>query len=270
MSKSIISIALFLACLAPGAAVVVAGSKQGLRAKGSSFISSLQFKHQLRVCNAYPYSLPMDIYLGKEKLTEAAMPYKECAEFAPTLKAGDKLDFKVGDSSAGSFSVSDLPENDAVLVLVIYRHDTMSTAVSFDSHVFASLDNAQIAVLDTYRGAAKAMPHIQDMKAQVGKEKEQRSEELRYDSVVAVNPGVYEVVLEGSDGKNVAKHELVALNRKSYVVIRCGVEAAQGKAYPQDIMVFPKSDRSALGGAPSKQPLFVVVLAALFALFSQA
>jgi len=40
------------------------------------------------------------------------------------LKAVDKLEFKVGDSSAGTFAVSDLPNNDAVLLLVIHRHDT--------------------------------------------------------------------------------------------------------------------------------------------------
>ena len=35
------------------------------------------------------------------------------------MKAGDKLEFRVGDANAGTFSVSDLPNNDAVLVLVI-------------------------------------------------------------------------------------------------------------------------------------------------------
>merc|ERR1719408_251431 len=90
------------------------------RHAGKSFISTLQFKHVLRVCNAYPYTYPMDIYLGKEKLTESSMAYKSCDEFTEPLNAGDKFDFRVGDSSAGSFSLVELPNNDAVLLLVIY------------------------------------------------------------------------------------------------------------------------------------------------------
>merc|ERR1719240_1143083 len=108
------------------------------RAEG--FVRALEFKHRLRVCNAYPYNAALDVYRGKsEKLSSGgAMPYKTCQVFSTPLKAGDKLEFKVGDASAGTFSVSDLPNNDAVLMLVIHRHDTLSTAVSFESHVFAN------------------------------------------------------------------------------------------------------------------------------------
>merc|ERR1719390_311388 len=108
-----------------------AGQKSSLRAEG--FVRSLEFKHRLRVCNAYPYNAALDVYRGKsEKLTsDGAMPYKSCQDFTTPLKAGDKLEFRVGDASAGTFSVSDLPNNDAVLMLVIHRHDTLSTAVSF-------------------------------------------------------------------------------------------------------------------------------------------
>merc|ERR1719375_2428878 len=102
------------------------------------------------------------------------MPYKECGDLSSSLKPGDKIEFKVGDSSAGTFSVSDLPANDATLLLVIYRHDTLSTAVAFESHVFANLLNAQIAVIDSYKGSAKASPRIQDTKSS----KLARSEEL--------------------------------------------------------------------------------------------
>merc|ERR1719458_1840293 len=100
-----------------------------------------------------------------DRLTsDAAMPYKACKDFVSPLKSGDKLEFKVGDASAGTFSVSDLPNNDAVLLLVIHRHDTLSTAVSFESHVFANLLNAQVAIIDTYKGKARASPRILDAK----------------------------------------------------------------------------------------------------------
>merc|ERR1719311_2023558 len=108
------------------------------------------------------------------------MPYKACRDFNTPLKAGDKLEFKIGDASAGTFSVSDLPNNDAVLLLVIHRHDQLSTAVSFESHVFANLENAQVAVMDTYKGAAKGTLNIMDSTKKV-KGKAGRHEELRYD-----------------------------------------------------------------------------------------
>merc|ERR1719450_175349 len=150
------------------------------------------------------------------------MKYKECGDLSPSLKPGDKIEFKVGDSSAGTFSVSDLPSNDATLLLVIYRHDTLSTAVAFESHVFANLLNAQVAIIDTYKGTAKSEPRIMDA---AGAGKNSRSEELRFESVVAVNPGVYDVALVGSDGKTKAKNSLVARNRESFIILRTGVEA---------------------------------------------
>merc|ERR1719465_89859 len=90
------------------------------------------------------------------------MAYKSCREFKTNLKAGDKLKFKVGDANAGTFSISDLPNTDALLLLVIHRHDTLTNAVSFESHVFANLLNAQIAIIDTYKGSAHAFPQIID------------------------------------------------------------------------------------------------------------
>jgi len=237
-----------------------------LRARhaGEMFISTLEFTHKLRVCNAYPYTYPMDVYLGKDKLTSSPMAYKKCAEFAPTLKAGDKIDFKVGDSSAGSFSVSELPSNDAVMLLVIYRHDTTSTAVSFESHIFSNLVNSQIAVLDTYRGATDSSIRIAD----VEDAKNTRNEELRYDSVVAVNPGKYEVVLNNNAGEEKFAHKLVALNRESYVVVRCGVKAVQGQAYPEELIVFPQSDPTALeGGAAARSAFTLALFAAAVSFF---
>jgi hypothetical protein len=210
-------------------------------------VKALEFKHRLRVCNAYPYSGALDVYRGKsERLTgDAPMPYKSCKDFMSPLKTGDKLEFKVGDATAGTFSVSDLPNSDAVLLLVIHRHDATSTAVAFESHIFANLLNAQVAVIDTYKGSARASPRIMDLpdaKIDSG----MRSEELRYDSVVAVNPGKYEVVLAGQDGQPKAKTELVALNRESYVVLRTGVEAQRGESFPQELVVFPQSPADSL------------------------
>merc|ERR1719396_40492 len=116
------------------------------------------------------------------------MEYKMCGDFASPLLAGDKLKFMVGGASAGTFTISDLPNNDALLLLVIHRHDTLSTAVAFQSHVFANLLNAQIAVIDTYKGTVHAVPRITDTEQSGQSTMARRSEELHFDSVVAVNP----------------------------------------------------------------------------------
>jgi len=240
--------------------------------KTESFVRALEFNHRLRVCNAYPYAATLDVYRGKEKLTDdSPMAYKACRDFVSPLQAGDKLEFKVGDASAGTFAVSDLPKSDAVLLLVIHRHDTLSTAVAFESHVFASLQNAQIAIIDTYKGAARATPRIMDAEthgtdkdAKDAKETKAvpRSEELRYDSVVAVNPGIYSVALTGQDGETKATSELVALDHESYVVLRTGVEAQQGTSYPQELVVFPQSDAKALhsGAVGAHVPVLLLLL----------
>merc|ERR1719439_562154 len=144
------------------------------------------------------------------------MSYKSCRDFNLDLTPGDKLLFKVGSANAGTFSVSDLPNNDAVLMLIIYRHDTLSTAVSFESHVYANLLNAQVAVVDAYKGPEKAALKIEDH----SDAKTSRSDELRFDSVVAVNPGKYDVILLGAEGETIATSALVALNRESYIVMR--------------------------------------------------
>eukprot|EP00747_Dinoflagellata_sp_TGD_P166788 gnl/TRDRNA2_/TRDRNA2_190132_c0_seq1.p1 gnl/TRDRNA2_/TRDRNA2_190132_c0~~gnl/TRDRNA2_/TRDRNA2_190132_c0_seq1.p1 ORF type:complete len:276 (-),score=70.93 gnl/TRDRNA2_/TRDRNA2_190132_c0_seq1:192-1019(-) len=270
------AVLLLALCLQLGAAISAGSGRSALRstpsaraAAAASFVRSLEFDHRLRICNAYPSSDDLVVSVGSQRITNTSMPYKTCEEFHPNLKAGDKLEFKVGDAGAGTFRMSDLPENDATLVLVIYRHDTKSTAVAFESHVFSNLINAQIAVIDTYRGAEKAVPRIED--AEDAKTSIARSEELRYDSVVAVNPGVYSVVLD-EDGVLKGKQELVALNRESYLVLRCGVEAEQdgGQVYPQELMVYPNSDRKVLFGAAAgtSGSLLVMVLAAMFSAFA--
>merc|ERR1719152_460696 len=177
------------------------------------------------------------------------MPYKTCREFKTPLKAGDKLEFKVGDMNAGTFAISDLPNNDAVLMLVIHRHDTLTNAVSFESHVFANLLNAQMAIIDTYKGSSHAFPQIVDpdsLKGALEGKGLERKEKLRFNSVVALNQGLYEVQLVGKDGKDEASASLVALDRESYVVLRVGVEAQQGRSYPQELVVYPQLDAALL------------------------
>jgi len=248
-------------------AVAAAGQvKTSLRhlSRAEGFVKALEFQHQLRVCNAYPYAASLDVYRNKgEKLTsDAAMSYKSCKDFRTPLQTGDKLEFKVGDASTGTFSVSDLPNFDAVLLLVIHRHDTLSTAVAFESHIFSNLQNAQVAVIDTYKGAARASTKIMDIVDALKSKNGSRSEDLRYDSVVAVNPGKYEVVLADQTGATKAKANLVALNKQSYVVLRTGVEAQQGHSFPEELVVYPQSDPSMLQSAASARSVLTAFLVA--------
>lgn len=234
------------------------------RSGSGSFLREADFAQQLRVCNAYPSKEEVDVLLGEVSITHSPLPYKTCRDLSPQLHAGDRLQFKVGEEAAGSFLVSQLPSRDAVLMLVVSRRDATSSAMAFESHVFWNLVNAQIAVLDTYTGATQASLAIQDARGTSAS----RQEELRYGSVVAVNPGLYEVALREANRTSIK--ELVALNGQSYVVLRCGLEARVGEAYAEEVMVFPQSDPAALAastrGAPAAPAaLLLAVLAAAWA-----
>lgn len=258
--------ALTLCLFMAQAADVSTYSKQQLRHE-ASFIRPINFTQKLRICNAYPMTSTMDIYKDDEKINTEPLAYKACGEFVSSLKSDSNLDFKIDDNTIGSFTITTLPDTDVVLQLVIYRHDPFSTSVSFESHVFANLASPQVAVIDTYRGAGASDVRIEDLKS-VEKDKERRSELLRYDSVVAVNPGHYEVSLVGKEGKRQAKKDLVALPRQSYIVMRVGVEAEEDTPYPQEVVVFPHSNVAELGAAASLEvPRFASVFAALATLF---
>ena len=123
-----------------------------------------------------------------------------------------------------------------------------------------------MAIIDTYKGTLQAKPIIKDAG------KHPRSEELRYDSVVAINPGRYTVELAGPDGKVDKSTELVALGHESYVLIRTGVEAVNGKSFTEDLVVFPHSDAKLLqhahsGAARLQVPAFIALALAALACF---
>jgi len=207
--------------------------------KSSSFVKKLEFKHRLRVCNAYPYGAALDVFRAKEKITDEPMKYKDCREFDIQLLMDDKLQFKVGEQNIGTFSVATMPENGAILLLVISRHDTLSTAVKFDSHIFANLVSAQLATIDTYKGDKKSNLRIEDIPTD--DKTAPHSEEIMFDSVVAINPGVYNTVLYNKKGIVEKTLNFVAKNSEAYTILRIGVEAQKGSNYPEDIIVFPQA-----------------------------
>lgn len=248
-----------LACLVFSAAVsAVAGASSHTQLRAHSFVQTLDFKHVLRVCNAYPYNAAVDVFMGKEKLNKVQLAYMDCGEFSPKLQTGAKIDFKVGESNVGTFTISDLPQADAVLLMVLFRHDIESTAVSFESHTFAQSSQAQVAVIDTYRGKAVSELRVEDHKDH--KEGHLRSELLRYSNVVAVTPGIYDLKLEASSGSAVATDQLVAKEREAYVVMRCGAEVNEPGSYPETLLVYPRSDPSEFEkSAASPQEVFAAM-----------
>lgn len=255
----------------------------------SDYSRVVAFKHQLRVCNAYASTAALDVYKGDEKLTDHPMEYKACRDLRVKLRAGDRLQFRAVDmASMGTFSISDLPNNDAVLLLVIHRHDSESTAVAFESHVFEDAETSEVAVIDTYRGRDRnitahisggAPPkkaeggvffflfrvHWPEFSSFWGKPKEEakpeKTEDLRFQSTLALNPGVYTVSLNNWAGNATSTDELTAVRHKNYVIFRTGIESEEGGTnWPEEITVYPKPH----AGAASQS----VVLALLLAFFA--
>lgn len=219
--------------------------------QGVSLISKPEFRHRLRVCNAYTSKHPIDVQRKDGKHTSnltksGPLLYKACQDFAMQLEVGNSIWFRMNNKPLGVFSVTALPRRDALLLLVPRRKNPASSTLTFSSHVFASLLNAQIAVLDAYSGRANGRVVIRDSSSgKLGTEKEKeneaREESLSYNTVVAINPGKYECALLG--GSHGPSKPLVGLNRENYVLLRVGEE--DNPAFPQELVVFP----GPLGGA---------------------
>jgi len=252
-----------------------AGLANNVALSASNFAKSVQFKHRLRICNAYPDAAGLDVFKGRDrdtkenirmfrgqlKLTALPLEYKMCGDFAAPLLAGDKLKFLVGGARAGTFEVSDLPNNDAVLLIVIHRHDALTSAVAFQSHVFANLLNAQLAAIDTYKGRAHGVTEITSI--------QKKTETVQYNQVLALHPGQYQVSLLDNQKKKTAGENLVALNRESYIILRVGVDSQHGLKYPEEIVVYPASDPALLHSKAPRSAVQVLLLLAVFAMPTQ-
>jgi hypothetical protein len=224
-----------------------------------SFIRSIDFKQTLRICNAYPEGVAMDAFLGSLQLTkEKMLPYKGCGEYDVDLSPGTKVDFRVGESTVGTFTVSDLPQSDATLLLVIHRRDAKSSAVSFESHVFPDSVQAQVAVVDTYRGKSVSEVLIQDASNVTAR----RQELLRFSTVVAVAPGDYEVILSG-DGVQRSVTQFAAKMHNAYVVLRVGVDSLRGPSYPEELVIFPETQQAIAAHSGAARAGFLGALACL-------
>lgn len=228
-----------------------------------SLVAAPSFKHVLRVCNVYADVAPIHVFLGEnmQLTSNEPMTYKSCREFQVPLADGDVLTVEVANGAAGSFAISDLPQSDAILLFVVQHHDTLSTAVSFKTHVFSLWHNAQIATINAFKGPNNNSLQIADLMQVPSR----RIEKLQYDRVVAVSSGRYEIELVDRDGATLKTSDIVALSTESYVVILSGINMVEGE-YPQDITVFPNSDIEALKSkACAASTPFFCLLAIAFA-----
>jgi len=234
----------FLFAATPSLAAVsepAKGFREALRPVGESMVKPIKFDQQLTVCNAYPSHSPVTLTRnGDEALASGrnALRFRECRQFDCRLQAHDKLDLTLnGIEIHGAFEVGDLPASDAVLLLVLQKRDH-SKLLSFQSFAFptsADTKEAQLAVVDAYKGNHSSMAHLRVEDHIDSKEKHEvskRVEELNFNHVYSVEEGAYDASV--SDQK--AKKLLNLVKSKNFIVLRTGEEGN----FPESLVVYPE------------------------------
>lgn len=222
------------------------GQAEGETGHRHSLLASTPTVHQqMMICNAYASPKMLDIMLvrTRQSITDGSpLAYKQCKDFSLPLQEGDQLDFKAGSLEVGSFYATGLPKSAASLLLVPHRRSPHSVGMSFDSHAFAELESPQIAVVDAYNGKAdKGFGSVKISESLGGEAGTELAEEdLKFNTVVAVNPGKYDISLGGVGTAMVPLH---AGGKGKYVVLKVGAEdgAKNGGHFPQELVVFPSS-----------------------------
>lgn len=277
----------FVVAYLPGAAAVVEKVQDEALAPevrdrriGLDYDATL-VEQSLVICNAFAYKKPLDVTRVRSALrltADVPVHYKECRELKMPLKEGDQLEFKAGELSVGTFFATGLPKTSSSLMLIPHRKSLNSLNLAFDSHAFSELQSPQIAVVDAYSGTEAghiqimdvAKPHKDATEAKSQLAMFQRVEDLRFNSVIALNPGEYKVALVGSGGETTADSApLRVAGKTKYVVMRVGADRGVGKiaGFPQELVVFPQlAAETVRSSAPSPMRWnFAAAAAAVFA-----
>merc|ERR1719188_1347060 len=162
--------------------------------------------HNLTICHAYADHKPLSIYTvtNKAKLTEEPLQYKGCKLIALPLEEGERIDFKLGGLSVGTFRVTGLPYVSSNLLLVPYHRSNDTMSAKFASHMFsASEGKAQIAVVDTYSGNEAAIMKVQRLQ-------DRKWAKLKHGSSMKMDAGSYQFVLADARGKSIKTAKLEA------------------------------------------------------------
>lgn len=233
-----------------------------------SVMAEEQQIYQLRMCNAYAHSKPLEMRrVQAPRLVEYPLPYKECHDYPLPLKSGDELRFRAGKQDVGTFVVRSLPKPGSLLLIVPHRRESTSAALTFDSHVFARGSNvSQVAMVDAFRGPVEksvvsvnktskvpaAFVRLTDASSnesrttslrQSGSKEKLRKQDLRFSTVVELKPGSYQMTL-GTSTKGSSKARQVKLNaleHEAYVAIRLGFNDGKGAQWPEELLVFPRT-----------------------------
>lgn len=201
-----------------------------------NFIKPFEFSQSLLVCNAFSFEQPAHVEREEHDLTgDHPINYKECRYLKDVkLHEGQRLDFKFAEGVGGIFEVTDLPRDDAVLLLVLQRRDAASTLLVFKSFAFPRNSNslAQVAVIDT----------IDHLPAQlVMKDHQSHKETLEFNRVYAIEAGDYDAdVTFGQE--HLGQRAVHFDSGRDYVLLRTGTGDIEG----QDLVVF--SDFAAVAG----------------------
>lgn len=219
----------------------------GTRVSGAQGVP--EAKQKLRICSAYTSDGSLDVALGRTGQRLGSLRYKACEDFAVALEEGDRLLFKAKSLQVGVFAVSGLPTmmTFGELLLVVRKRPGRSLAATFQSHAFEAspADAAQVAVLDASPGVASTANKVRLFEVWNGTRR--NAEYLSMNSVTAIVPGSYQVALGEPGGDPMRAVQFNAQAQTSYVVLRVGENASQARpvAYPEEVIVFPQTNRAA-------------------------
>merc|ERR1719291_1074794 len=200
--------------------------------------------HNLTICNAYADHKPLSIYTvaNKAKLTEEPLQYKGCKLIALAFEEGERIDFKLGGLSVGTFRVTGLPYVSSNLLLVPFHRSNDTMSAKFASHMFSASDGgAQLAVVDTYSGSEAGIMKVQ-------RSKDRKESKISHGTSLKVDVGSYQVILADAHGKTIKTTKLEATEYGKYVVMRVGSES-DGHAH--ELVVSPATGNEGMVAAAS-------------------
>eukprot|EP00439_Symbiodinium_sp_Y106_P021997 s1185_g2.t1 len=233
-----------------------------------SFLKPVEYSHTLRVCNAYAGDESFSVEIGGiNSMMGAPIKYKECQQLnlVKPLVRGDRLDFRTEKLPIGTFAIDSLPRYDAVMYVVIHRSNSELDPVSFQSHMFATSKDAQVAVLDTYAGDAKAALLLANSTGHW------EGTILPFGTAFGVPQGAYQIILSDGSADSKIRVRFTAARGESYLVLRTGrgkVGNSTSTEYPQDLLVYPTTEDDVLDQKSGAHHSFASLIVPALALVS--
>lgn len=220
----------------------------------------VETSHNLTICNAYADSRGLSVYttVNKAKLMEEPLEYKACKELTLEIAQDEKIDFKLGGLSVGTFHATGLSQfaGQPSLLLVPHRKDNATMSAGFMSHMYMRGGQAQVAIVDAYIGAATGTMKIAPISASSKKRVEEAT--LIPKTVLSLATGAYEVILKDASAKDIKVAKLNAAENDKQVVLRVGNDERG-----QELIVFNERASGAQSGSSRACFGFLAAAAAL-------